>query len=80
MKVLIIEDDKILSKTIEQCINGKYDVDRAFDGEEGVMYAEQNIYDAIILDIMMPLMNGYDVLATLRKNKVYTPVLILKSV
>ena len=79
MKVLIIEDDKILSKTIEQCINGKYDVDRAFDGEEGVMYAEQNIYDAIILDIMMPLMNGYDVLATLRKNKVYTPVLILTA-
>lgn len=79
MKVLIIEDDKILSKTIEQCISGKYDVDRAFDGEEGVMFAEQNIYDAIILDLMMPVMNGYDVLLSLRKKKIYTPVLILTA-
>ena len=47
MRVLIIEDDKILSKTIEQCISFKYDVDRAFDGEEGLAYAEQKIYDAI---------------------------------
>jgi len=79
MKVLIIEDDKILSKTIEQCISGKYDIDRAFDGEEGVMFAEQNIYDVIILDLMMPIMNGYDVLITLRKKKIYTPVLILTA-
>ena len=79
MRVLIIEDDKILSKTIEQCISGKYDIDRAFDGEEGIMYAEQNIYDAIILDLMMPVMNGYDVLTNLRKNNIYTTVLILTA-
>lgn len=79
MRVLIIEDDKILSKTIEQCITNQYDVDRAFDGEEGVMYAEQNIYDAIILDLMMPIMNGYDVLKTLRNKKILTPVLILTA-
>lgn len=79
MRVLIIEDDKILSKTIEQCIINQYDVDRAFDGEEGVIYAEQNIYDAIILDLMMPIMNGYDVLKTLRNKKILTPVLILTA-
>ena len=79
MKVLIIEDDKILSKTIEQCICIKYDVDRAFDGEEGIMYAKQSIYDVIILDLMMPIMNGYDVLKTLRNDKIYTPVLILTA-
>lgn len=79
MRVLVIEDDKILSKTIEQCIINKYDVDRVFDGEEGVMYAEQNIYDVIILDLMIPIMNGYDVLKTLRAKKVYTPVLILTA-
>lgn len=79
MRVLIIEDDKILSKTIEQCISFKYDVDRAFDGEEGLAYAEQKIYDAIILDLMMPIMNGYDVLKKLRENKNYTPVLILTA-
>lgn len=79
MRVLIIEDDKILSKTIEQCINSKYDVDRAFDGEEGLAYAEQKIYDVIILDLMMPVMNGYDVLKNLRNQKNYTPVLILTA-
>ena len=72
MRVLIIEDDKILSKTIEQCIINKYDVDRAFDGEEGVMYAKQSIYDAIILDLMLPVMNGYEVLKKLRDEKIFT--------
>ncbi|MCI8308871.1 MAG: response regulator transcription factor [Clostridia bacterium] len=79
MRVLIIEDDKILSKTIEQCICSKYDIDRAYDGEEGIMYAKQNIYDVIILDLMIPIMDGYDVLSSLRNNKIYTPVLILTA-
>ena len=79
MRVLIIEDDKILSKTIEQCIKDKYDVDKAYDGEEGILYARQGIYDAIILDLMMPIMNGYEVLSTLRKEKNFTPVLILTA-
>ena len=79
MKVLIIEDDKILSNTIEQCISSKFDVDKAYDGEEGVLYAREPIYDAIILDIMMPRMNGYEVLETLRREKIYTPVLILTA-
>lgn len=79
MKVLIIEDDKILAKTIEQCLSENYDIDKVYDGEEGVMYARQNIYDAIVLDLMMPIMNGYEVLKTLRKNKIYTPVLILTA-
>ena len=79
MRVLIIEDDKILSKTIEQCLSGKYDTDRAFDGEEGISYAEQGIYDAIILDLMMPIMNGYEVISSLRKKKIFTPILILTA-
>ena len=64
MKVLIVEDDKILSNTIRQCIQNNYDTDCAYDGEEGVLYAEQKIYDAIILDLMMPVMDGYEVLST----------------
>ncbi len=79
MKVLIIEDDKILSRTIEQCVKNDYDVDCAYDGEEGVLYARQGIYDAIILDLMMPIMDGYEVLATLRSQKDFTPVLILTA-
>lgn len=79
MKVLIIEDDKILSNTIKQCVKNNYDADCAYDGEEGVLYAEQGIYDAIILDLMMPVMDGYEVLSTLRSKKIFTPVLILTA-
>jgi len=79
MKVLVVEDDKILSNTIKQCIEAYYDVDQAFDGDEGVAYGEQGIYDCIILDVMMPYKNGYEVLTELRKKKVFTPVLILTA-
>lgn len=79
MKILVVEDDKILAKTIEQVLKEKYDVDKAYDGEEGVLYAKQGIYDAIVLDIMMPVMDGYEVLQTLRKDKIFTPVLILTA-
>lgn len=79
MRILIIEDDKILAKTVEQCLGKKYEVDHAYDGEEGILYAKQEIYDAIILDIMLPVMNGYEVLSTLRNEKIYTPVLILTA-
>ena len=79
MRILIVEDDKVLAKTIEQCIENDYDVDHAYDGEEGVLYARQDIYDAIILDIMMPVMNGYEFLRQVRSEKIYTPVLILTA-
>lgn len=79
MKILVVEDDKILARTIEQVLKEKYDVDKAYDGEEGVLYAKQGIYDAIILDLMMPVMNGFEVLQTLRQQKIFTPVLILTA-
>ena len=79
MQVLIVEDDKILSDTIKQCIKSKYSVEQAYDGQEGVLFATQDIYDVIILDLMMPIMNGYEVLAELRKKHIYTPVLILTA-
>lgn len=79
MRVLIIEDDKILAKTVEQCLGSKYDIDHAYDGEEGVLYAKQQIYDAIILDIMLPIMDGYAVLNKIRNEKIFTPVLILTA-
>ena len=79
MRILIVEDDKVLAKTIEQILIPKYDIDHAYDGEEGLLYAKQCIYDIIILDIMMPVMNGYEMLAELRKEKIITPVLILTA-
>ena len=79
MKVLIIEDEKVLSDTIAQCICKEYQTEQAYDGYEGYTYAKGNIYDAIILDLMLPEMSGYDVLLKLRENKIYTPVLILTA-
>lgn len=79
MKILIVEDDKVLAKTIEQCISPKYDSDIAYDGEEGIMYAKQGIYDLILLDLMLPIMNGYEVLQNIRASKNFTPVLILTA-
>ena len=79
MKILIIEDDKILSSTIKQCLEKNYETEQAYDGEEGELYAEDNIYDVIILDLMLPYKNGYEVLAELRKKKIYTPILILTA-
>lgn len=79
MKVLIVEDERTLSDTIKQCICKKIDTEQAYDGYEAYMMAKENIYDAIILDLMLPEMSGYDVLLKLRGNKVLTPVLILTA-
>ena len=79
MKVLIVEDDKILSNTIKQCLEGKFDIEQAYDGYDGYVFAKGNIYDAIILDLMLPEMSGYEVLQKLRNNNVLTPVLILTA-
>ena len=79
MKALIVEDDKILSDTIKQCIENKFNVEQAYDGYEGYIYAKENIYDVIILDIMMPEMDGYEVVSKLRRDGVLTPVLMLTA-
>ena len=79
MKVLIVEDERTLLDTIKQCICKKFDTEQAYDGYEAYMMAKENIYDAIILDLMLPEMSGYDVLLKLRENKVLTPVLILTA-
>lgn len=79
MRILIVEDDRILAQTIEQILKSKYDIDHAYDGEEGLLYAEQNIYDVIILDLMMPVMDGYTMISELRKKKIITPVLIVTA-
>ncbi len=79
MKILIVEDERTLSDTIKQCICKKFDTEQAYDGYEAYLMAKENIYDAIILDLMIPEMSGYDVLKKLRENKVTTPVLILTA-
>lgn len=79
MKLLIIEDDRHLSNTIKETAEELFETVQAYDGEEGLFLAEQNIFDCIVLDIMMPLMDGYQVLSELRKASIMTPVLILTA-
>jgi two-component system response regulator CiaR len=79
MKLLIIEDDKHLSETIRETVGELFETEQAYDGEEGLFLAEQNIFDVIILDIMLPFMNGYEVLENLRKKNITTPVMMLTA-
>lgn len=80
MKILIVEDELALAKAIMKLFvqNGDQ-VDVVHDGAEALYYAENAKYDAIILDVMMPKMNGYEVLKTLRSNQNFVPILMLTA-
>lgn len=80
MNILLVEDETQLSDALKQIlITNKCSVDAVFDGESGFEYGLTNIYDAIILDIMLPKMNGIEVLKNLRKNKINTPIILLTA-
>ena len=80
MKILVIEDSIRLADTIAEALqNENYQVDTAHDGLTGYEHASTGIYDMIILDLMLPKMNGYEVLFSLRKNGQNVPVLILSA-
>lgn len=79
MKALIIEDDSLLVESIAESIKEIFHYDFAQDGDQGLYLAEQNIYDVIILDIMLPGLDGYSILKELRYKNVNTPVLILTA-
>lgn len=79
MKLLVIEDDRNLSESVCKAVSGLFGTDQAFDGEEGLYLALQGIYDIIILDLMLPLLDGYGVLRQLREGGVTTPVLLLTA-
>ena len=80
MNVLLIEDQVALSDALCQSLkNENYSVTPKYDGEEGLFEALTGIYDVIILDVMLPLKNGFDVLKELRAEKITTPVLMLTA-
>lgn len=80
MKILVIEDEKLLADSIQTLLTGKgFDVEVAYDGETGKEYAELGIYDLLILDIMMPKMNGYEVARRVRSMNCGTPILMLTA-
>jgi len=80
MRVLLVEDYEPLARSVAQGLReAGYAVDRSADGEEGLWYAEANAYDAIILDVMLPKLDGLTVLRTLREKKNPAAVLILTA-
>lgn len=80
MKLLLVEDEKQLSEALQQIlIKNKYSVDAVYNGEEGLLYALSDVYDVIILDIMLPKLNGLEILKMIRKRKISTPVILLTA-
>lgn len=80
LRILIVEDERRLADALTQIMREqKYTVDAVYDGDDGFAYAKSNEYDAIILDVMLPKRNGYDVVRALRREKVATPVLMLTA-
>lgn len=80
MKLLYAEDERSMSEAVTDILEyHKYSVDAVYDGEEALAYATSEEYDGIILDIMMPKMNGLEVLKELRKKGISTPVLLLTA-
>ena len=80
MRILIVEDEKYLAEALSQLLTQQnYTVDTFNDGEEGLDNALTGIYDAIVLDVMLPGINGFDIVKTLRKEKISTPVILLTA-
>ncbi len=80
MRLLLVEDERALSYALVNMFEKeKIDVTACYDGKEGLEYALTGAFDVILLDVLMPKMNGFDVLKEIRKNKIATPVLMLTA-
>ena len=80
MKILIIEDEKLLADTLQTLLEQKgFDVEAVYDGESGAEYAELGIYDLLLLDVMMPKLDGYAVARAVRAKHCGTPILMLTA-
>ena len=80
MKILVIEDEKLLADSIAAILRGKgFDVETVYDGETGEQYAELGVYDLLILDVMMPKMDGYTVARQVRSKRLGIPILMLTA-
>ena len=80
MKILIIEDEKLLADSLQTMLESKgFQVEAVYDGETGADYAELGIYDLLILDVMMPGLNGYQVARKVRSQRLGTPILMLTA-
>ena len=79
MRVLVVEDNELLLESIVQLLSDEFTADSTTKGDEALYLAEQNIYDVIILDVMLPEINGFDVIRELRAKNIHTPVLFLTA-
>ena len=79
IKLLVVEDEVTLADNIKEILTDIGEITLAYDGEEGLFEAESGVYDLILLDLMLPGKNGYEVLAALREQNIQTPVLILTA-
>lgn len=80
MRILIVEDEKLLAEALHQLmLEQNYKVDVVFDGVDGFEYAMSNAYDAVVLDVMLPGMNGFEVVRSLRMQKNKVPILLLTA-
>lgn len=80
MKILIVEDERLLADSLKTLLRGKgFDVEAVYDGETGAQYAELGVYDLLILDVMMPGLNGYQVARQVRARRCAIPILMLTA-
>ena len=80
MKILVVEDEKMLADSLKEMLERKgFQVEVAYDGETGREYALLGIYDLLILDVMMPKLNGFEVASQVRANRCTTPILMLTA-
>ena len=80
MKILIVEDEHLLAESIGALLeNQGFEVEMAFDGETGMQYAELGVYDLLILDVMMPGLDGYEVARRVRARRLGVPILMLTA-
>jgi DNA-binding response OmpR family regulator len=80
MRVLVVEDEKRLAVGLKKGLEAEgFAADVALNGDDGLWMARENSYDAIVLDLMLPGANGYQVCSTLREAGVWTPILVLTA-
>lgn len=80
MKILVIEDEKLLAQSLKTLLERKgFQVETVYDGESGAEYAELGVYDLLILDVMMPGLDGYQVARRVRAKRCATPILMLTA-
>ena len=80
MKILLVEDEKELARALAKMLTKDgYDVDCVYDGADGLNFASTGMYDLILLDVIMPKMNGFEVLGEIRRKKLDTPIIMLTA-